>query len=246
MNWSIRYAIAQKARWGTRLNQQVFKNIRSKTQSFYDNGGSIQIHHIGDVNKPDMQKHYYIQDQIDKLSKVQPVDSPHQKALSNTIYILKELSNVYKNGKYESSWPGEHSSKIYLAMHSGNVVGSFRTNEHPEMGEHAAVNLATSLMPTAATALNHAAITQYLAPKNLGASSVVYSRKTTDEKWGRGEQRAKQKAQKYHQELGRRVGWGTGTDNYPSSPGNWSVWTPGDVQELNKNISVPNAKITHH
>ena len=198
------------------------------------------------IKEPDVDKHASLEKQIATLKTIKPKDATHETAIANTISNAQALSNAYRDGSYTLSYPEEQNSRFILAMHGGNIVGSLRASQNKNWPELAFINSATSIHPGAATAMNHALIKHHLAPNNLGINSQVYSRENSDDKWGRPQQRTRENAQRYHEELGRRVGWHSynGLYNYPTSPGNWSMWTPEDIQHINTNVKVDKENVS--
>ena len=240
--WSLRYnneryAIAMLAP-GTRLFPHVLDKMNAKVNRFYDSGGSIEIHDLSNIQSSNADMQQQIMDNIAQMSSIRPTDETHRKAISNTIKTLTSLHNAY--GMSDGI---DYNNVILLAKHDGNVVGGFTLAPIGNTG-YAGIRAATSIYPAAATALNHAAIKHYLAPRSMGVDSRVYSNQSSGDTWGRPQQRTRDNAQRYHEELGRRVGWGTALDNYPTSPGNWSMWTPEDVQKIDSTLVVPNERVT--
>ena len=242
MNWSTRYvkeSFAVRApgvRVTPGMGMNPVKKISDATNNFYNNGGSIEIHHFKEetpttVNE-DMSRRF--SDQLERVQKLQTSSPVVDKAKSWLSMALSRLSKEYRTGQTPNGAAANRT--VLLAKdRDGNAIGHLVVTPNEDGTEHHVVGL--SSLPNnngAPYALQHALVKHILGPTGTILKSNVYHHYTNPE--------VRDNAMEFQQGIGRRIGPDDPTLNGPTSEFN-SSWSREDVQHLVDNIKVNKEQI---
>ena len=232
MNWSVRYAIAQRAQGteGNPLIPSAVQTLSSACNNFYGNGGSIEIHNFADGKQVnvDAKRSAGYATQLQQTQGIQESNPVVGKAKSWLSTCLDRLSKAYSTGNPGAGGANPNRTVLLAKDKNGNAVGHLAVTPSEDGKSHEVIGL--SALPGnhgAAYALQHALVKHVLAPQGSDLKSKIYSHYTAPD--------VRDNALQFHQDIGRRIG--TPTSKYKSS------WTAGDVQDIANGTQVDNENV---
>ena len=230
MNWNLRYA----------MEQQHYDYIKNAAQKFYDDGGTVEVHHLDTLQGPNkgLAKHFDSQSsQIDST----PSNALKGFARKNISRDLDELSKAYSSGQ-----PAAPGRKILVAKDRGNNVVGTMPLQNVGHGQWLGVQGTASLGGGVGTTLQHALVHGVLKTTGQSLGSEIYSQSNKPDgyRWAPKDDEIQNNARQFHENLGRSTGWQDGTDiNSPAGASSW--WTKKDVSNIVDNTHITNTSIKH-
>ena len=252
MNWSTRYAIAQyNYQFSPMLDDgKAYENMKSRTKKFYDDGGSVDIHHF-DLSKGKFPKNYKMADhflqQSVRLSKIAKgaTDPVKFRAAQETSHYAENISRFYRTGRLPMSYTRNarqnNMSTVFAFSRdsNGNITAATAGQVYPgdeNRNREYITNGTASSVPGHATVVQHAILHHVVGEHTPVFSQVFnptvnYKDMNTLKPWDEEDQKQQDNAIKYHKGIGRRL------EREPS--GNiTSVWLNNDVTRLIRNTRI--------
>ena len=253
MNWSLRYAIAQyNYQFSPTLDDgKAYENIKNRTKKFYDEGGSVDIHHF-DLSKGKFPKNYKMADhflqQSVRLNKIAQgaTDPVKFRAAQETSHYAENINRFYRTGRFPNSYTrnarDNNMNTIFAFSRdsNGNITAAsagqlYLGNE--DYGREYITNGTASSVPGHATVVQHA-ILHHVVGEHTPVFSQVFNPTVNYQDtnmnlkpWDEEDQKQQDNAIKYHKGIGRRL------EREPS--GNiTSVWLNNDVTRLIRNTRI--------
>ena len=230
MIWNRRYA----------MEQQHYDYIKNAAQKFYDDGGTVEVHHLDTLQGPSkgLAKYFDLQSsQIDST----PSNALKGFARENISRDLDELSKAYSSGQ-----PAAPGRKTLVAKDKNNNVIGTMSLLNVGCGQWLGVRGTASLGGGVGTALQHALVHGVLKTTGQSLSSEIYSQSNRSDRhhWTPKDNEIQNNARQFHENLGRSTGWQDGTDiNSPAGASSW--WTKKDVGNIVDNTHITNTSIRH-
>ena len=259
MNWSLRYAIAQYNYQGspTLDDGKTYENIKNKTKKFYDEGGSVDIHHF-DLSKGKFPKNYKMADhflqQSIRLKNIaqQATDPVKFRAAQETSHYAENISRFYRTGRFPNAYTrharNNKTNTVFAFSRDsdGNITAASAGQVHPgdeNNGRLYVTNGTASSVPGHATVVQHA-ILHHVVGEHTPVFSQVFNPTVNYEDinmrikpWDEEDQKQQDNAIKYHKGLGRRL-------EYEPSGNITSSWLGNDVTRLIRNTRL-RTKVKH-
>ena len=250
MNWSLRYAIAQYNYQGspTLDDGKTYENIKNKTKKFYDDGGSVDIHHF-DLSKGKFPKNYKMADhflqQSIRLKNIaqQATDPVKFRAAQETSHYAEIISGFYRTGRFSNAYTrharNNKTNTVFAFSRDsdGNITAASAGQVHPgdeNNGRLYVTNGTASSVSGHATVVQHA-ILHHVVGEHTPVFSQVFNPTVNYEDinmrikpWDEEDQKQQDNAIKYHKGLGRRL-------EYEPSGNITSSWLGNDVTRLIRN-----------
>ena len=250
MNWSLRYAIAQyNYQFSPTLDDgKAYESMRSKTKKFYDDGGSVDIHHF-DLSKGKFDKNYEMADhflqQSIRLKNIaqQATDPVKFRAAQQTSEYAENISRFYRTGRFPNAYTRNarqnNMSTVFAFSRDsdGNITAASSGQTYPgdeNIGKTYVINGTASSVPGHATVVQHA-ILHHVVGERTAVFSQVFNPTVNYEDinmrlkpWDEEDQKQQDTAIKYHKGIGRRL------EHKPSGDIT-SSWLKNDVTRLIRN-----------
>jgi hypothetical protein len=248
--FASRYAIAQyNFQFSPTLDDgKAYESMRSKTKKFYDDGGSVDIHHF-DLSNGRFPKNYEMADhflqQSDRLKKIaqNATDPVKFRAAMETGYYAENISRFYRVGRFPTSYTKnarQHNINTVFAFSrdsNGNITAASSGQLYPGDENNArgyTTNGTASSVPGHATVVQHAILHHVVgedAPvySQVFNPTVNYSDQYMHLKpWDDEDQKQQDNAIKYHKGIGRRL-------EHKQDGDITSSWVRNDVTRLIRN-----------
>ena len=248
-HWKQRYAIAQyNYQFSPELDGKTYENMKSKTKKFYDDGGSVDIHHFdlskGKFPKDKAKADHFLQQSIRLQNIAKTTTDPVKfRGIQETSHYAENISRFYRTGRYPMSYTRNarqnNMSTVFAFSRDsdGNITAAASGQVHPGDENRVrsyVVNGTASSVPGHATVVQHALL-HHVVGEHTPVFSQVFNPTVNYEDanmklkpWDSEDQKQQDNAIKYHKGLGRRL------EHEPS--GNiTSTWLGNDVTRLIRN-----------